>query len=214
MPPDIPPHEERETIDVKVLVKMGHSVARFGLWLGGAIIIASAILIAIDVLLRRFAGWTIGGADELAQFALAIGTTWSLAGALIERAHIRVDSAYGRLPLVVRAWLDVVGLVLFLIFFSLVTWYAVAVVQQSITSGSRTHSALQLPAAAPQAIWVAGLVMFLLVGLLLLIEALSNLLKGNLHAVAQSIGTKSAAEEVNEELAFIANGVAPQERAS
>jgi len=199
---------------MKALLKLGHGIARFGLWLGGAIIIASAILIAIDVLLRRFAGWTIGGADELAQFALAIGTTWSLAGALIERAHIRVDSAYGRLPLPIRAWLDVFGLVLFLAFFSVVTWYAMAVVQQSIASGSRTHSALQLPAALPQAIWVAGLGMFLIIGLLLLVEALINLVKGDFTAVARSIGTKSAAEEVKEELEFIATGVSNEERAS
>jgi TRAP-type C4-dicarboxylate transport system permease small subunit len=198
---------------MKNLLTLGHGIARLGLWLGGGIILASAILIAVDVLLRRFAGWTIGGADELAQFALAIGTTWSLAGALLERAHIRVDSAYGRFPLALRSGLDVLGLVLFLGFFSVVTWYAFDVFQQSLASGSRTHSALQLPAAVPQAIWVAGLVMFLFVGLLLLIEAISNLLKGDLYAVAQAIGTKSAAEEVNEELQFIADGAVAQVRA-
>ena len=43
--------------------------------------------------------------------ALSIGTAWSLGAALLDRAHIRIDSLYVRFPIGLRIALDVVGLV-------------------------------------------------------------------------------------------------------
>lgn len=194
------------------LLKTSRSVSLAGLYTGGALILAAAFLIGTDVLLRRFAGTTIGGADELAQFALAIGTAWSLAGALFDRAHIRVDSAYGRFPLPVRAVLDILGIALFIFFFAFVTWHALGVVGQSWTSGSVSHSALQIPIVVPQGLWLLGLVAFLFVAAILLFDAVGNLIRGDLRAVSRSIGTKSAQEEVDEELALARAGGREDER--
>ena len=46
--------------------------ARWGLWFGGALILLAAVLIGIDVLMRKFLDRSIVGADELAGYALAI----------------------------------------------------------------------------------------------------------------------------------------------
>ena len=47
--------------------------AQWGLWFGGALVLLAALLIGIDVLMRKFLDRSIGGADELAGYALAIG---------------------------------------------------------------------------------------------------------------------------------------------
>jgi TRAP-type C4-dicarboxylate transport system permease small subunit len=175
-------------------------LAQAGLWFGGALVLLAAILIAIDVLLRKAFNASIGGADELAGYALAIGTAWGLGAALLDRAHIRIDSLYVLFPRGLRHGLDVLGLVLLVGFFSVVAWHGAGVVAQSWRAGSRSQSDLQLPTVVPQALWIAGLVLFVGVGLLLLGHALMLLTKGDHAGAACAIGTRSAEAEIEEEL--------------
>ena len=106
--------------------KLMAEVRRFslwGLWLGGALVFLAAVLIGVDVLMRKYFARSIGGADELAVYSLAIGTAWGLGAALIDRAHIRIDSLYGLFPKKLRLFLDVVALLLFIGFFGLMSWH-------------------------------------------------------------------------------------------
>lgn len=175
-------------------------LTRWGLWLGGALVLAAAILIGIDVVLRKFFARSIGGADELAGYALAIGTAWSLGATLLDRGHIRIDSLYVLLPTRLRIALDFLGLVLFVGFFGLVARHGWNVVQQSWSAGSRSQSALQTPTVIPQAIWLAGLAAFFVVGVVLLVYAARLAARGELAAVAAAIGTRSAQEDVEAEV--------------
>src|SRR6476469_826802 len=124
--------------------------AQWGLWFGGALVLLAAVLIGIDVLMRKFLNRSIGGADELAGYALAIGTAWSLGAALVDRAHIRIDSLYLWFPGTLRVALDLAGVALMIAFFGLMTWHGWGVVEQSWTSGSRSQSALEVPTVIPQ----------------------------------------------------------------
>ena len=175
-------------------------VTRLGLWFGGALVLAAAVLIGIDVVLRKFFAQSIGGADELAGYALAIGTAWSLGAALVDRAHIRIDSLYVLFPARLRVALDFAGLVLFVGFFGLIAWHGWNVVAQSWSSGSRSQSALQTPTVVPQAIWLLGLAVFLVVGILLLAYAARLAARGRAAEVAAAIGTRSAQEDVEAEI--------------
>ncbi len=174
--------------------------AQWGLWFGGALILLAAVLIGIDVLMRKFLTRSIGGADELAGYALAIGTAWGLAAALIDRAHIRIDSLYVLFPQKLRLALDVAAIVLLIAFFALMTWHGLGVVSQSWISGSRSQSALETPTVIPQFLWIAGLTAFIAVGLLLLVSALAMAARGDLRGMARAIGTRSAEEEVEDEI--------------
>src|SRR5207237_7966376 len=58
------------------LIAFAQRLTRFGLWFGGALILAAAVLIGVDVTLRKFFNASIGGADELAGYARALGTAW------------------------------------------------------------------------------------------------------------------------------------------
>lgn len=175
-------------------------LTRASAWFAGALIMASAIVISVDILLRLSFRTSIGGADELAGYALAIGTSWGFAIALMDRAHIRIDSLYGLFPRVVRLILDFVGLGLFIGFFSLVAWHGWGVIEQSLRAGSRSQSALQIPIAVPQIIWIAGLAFSLVVGVALLLTAASLILRGDASAATRVISTRSAQEEAAEEI--------------
>lgn len=178
-------------------------ISRWGLWFGGALVLIAALLIGVDVVMRKFFTMSIGGSDELAGYSLAIGTSWGLAATLIERAHIRIDSAYMLFPRLMRAVLDLVGLALFLFFFGMMAWRGLGVVEQSWTSGSRSQSALQIPTILPQSLWLAGLVLFLVVGLLLLLQGAISLKKSDWAGIGRSIGIRSAEEDVDEEIAAL-----------
>jgi TRAP-type C4-dicarboxylate transport system permease small subunit len=182
------------------LSALSHRFCRAGLWFGGALILLAAFVIGIDVLMRKFLAKSIGGADELAGYALAIGTVWGLGAALIDRAHIRIDSLYVRFPLALRVILDLLGLTLFVGFFAMVAWHGWGVMEQSWTSGSRSQSAIETPTVIPQAIWMIGLAAFLASGLLLLVDTLARVLRGDLQGAVRQIGTRSAEEEVEEEI--------------
>jgi TRAP-type C4-dicarboxylate transport system permease small subunit len=175
-------------------------LTRWGLWLGGALVLTAAILIGIDVVLRKFFAQSIGGADELAGYALAIGTAWSLGATLLDRGHIRIDSLYVLFPTRLRLVLDFVGLILFVGFFGLIARHGWNVVEQSWSAGSRSQSALQTPTVIPQAIWFVGLVLFVGVGVVLFVYALRLAVRGETGAVAKAIGTRSAEEDVEAEI--------------
>lgn len=168
--------------------------------------LAAALLIGVDVTLRKLFNTSIGGADELAGYALALGTAWSLGAALLDRAHIRIDSLYVLLARPVRLALDFIGLALFIAFFALIARHGWSVVQQSWVSGSRSQSALQTPTVLPQSIWLLGLALFFLVGLALLAHAAALLARGKAAAAEQAISTRSAAEEVQKEMEELWSG--------
>jgi TRAP-type C4-dicarboxylate transport system permease small subunit len=163
-------------------------------------VLAAALLIGVDVTLRKFFHTSIGGADELAGYALAIGTAWSLGAALLDRAHIRIDSLYGMFPRWLRLALDFAGIALLIAFFGLIARHGWNVVQQSWVSGSRSQSALQTPTVLPQSIWLVGLALFCLIGVALLARAALLAARGEAAAAENPISTRSAAQEVQQEM--------------
>ena len=183
-----------------VVLRIVFLVSRAGAWFGGVLILLAALLIGVDVTLRQLFVVTIGGADELAGFSLAIGSAWAFGFTLLRRSHIRIDTVYVTLPVRIRAFLDILGLVAFSSFMLLVTWHAFGVVKQSITSNSHSISPLGTPLAIPQALWALGLVSFMCVALLLLVQAVISFISGDTRTVAELIGSRSVAEEARHEL--------------
>jgi len=183
------------------LLGLARRIARLGAWLGGALLIAAALLVGVEVVIRKVFSLSVGGTDELAGYALAISTSWALAFTLIERAHIRIDSLYVHLPARLRALLDIAGLVLLTAFFALITWYGFGVFQTSYRLGAQSLSPLGTPLMVPQLIWVLGFVMFLAIAVLLLIRALVALVGGDLATVRRLVGSRTLREEVAAEVA-------------
>jgi TRAP-type C4-dicarboxylate transport system permease small subunit len=185
------------------MMTLARRLGRFGLLFGGALVLLAAVLIGIDVLLRKFFQTSIGGADELAGYALAIGTSWSLGAALLDRAHIRIDSLYGHFPRGLRLGLDLAGVALFVGFFGMIGWRGWTVVEQSWVSSSRSHTALATPTVIPQFAWVLGLAVLVLLGCALFVHAVLLIARGQAGSATRMISTRSAAEEAEEEIRFL-----------
>lgn len=174
-------------------------ISRVAAIIAGGLLLLAALLIAVDVVLRKWFHASIGGTDELAGYALAIATAWGIGFTLLSRAHVRVDSFYVLLPLRVRGMLDLVGLLAFISFFGLLTYYAYGTFARSLALGSRSVSELSVRLAIPQGIWFFGLAFFLIVTAVLLVAATLRLARGDLAGVEALVGAKSAEQEVVEE---------------
>ncbi len=182
------------------LIEQVRRLSRYGTWFGGALILLAAVIVGIDVVIRKAFSVTIGGADELSGFALAISTAWAFGFALLERAHVRIDSLYIWLPRGVCAVLDVLGLSVFTLFMGLFAWQAFGVFRNSVEMDTRTMTVLETPLRFPQFFWVLGLVVFVLIAVLLLLRSLVALAQGDLATVQRQIGSRTALEETGEEL--------------
>jgi TRAP-type C4-dicarboxylate transport system permease small subunit len=175
-------------------------ISRVGAVVGGAMLLVASIVICIDITLRYTVSRTLGGADELSGYALAIASAWGFSAAILSRSHIRIDTAYVRVRPRIRAVLDLLSLAAFAFFFGLVTWHAWGVLRQSYTSDSHSLSEIQMPLVVPQTLWVLGLAFFVAVSLLLLARGVSAFVTGDLEKLFALIGSKSAVAEAEEEV--------------
>ena len=177
-----------------------YRVCRAGVWFGGALFLAASVIVAVEVVIRKTIGATIGGADELSGYALAIASAWAYGFALLERAHVRIDTLYVVLPVRLAAFLDLLAVTAFLAFFSLVTWSGFEVLRQTTEVGSRSMTPLQTPLVIPQSLWFVGLVTVVVTAVVLLVRATILFATGDLAACRQLVGSRSATDEVLEEM--------------
>ena len=186
-------------------------ISRVGSIAGGALLLIASLAICVDITTRYLFAWTLGGADELSGYALAIASAWGLSATVLARSHIRIDTVYVRVRARVRALLDLASLAAFVFFFSLVTYYAWGVLRQSWQSDSHSLSEIQMPLIVPQGLWVAGLAFFVFVSALLFVRGLQSFLANDLDALFSRIGSKSAVAEAQEEVENVEKAFA-QER--
>src|SRR6185436_19989580 len=96
------------------LQTIAEGISRVGAVVGGAMLLVAALVICIDIALRYTLSWTVGGADELSGYALAISSAWGFSAALLTRSHIRIDTVYVRVGTRLRAALDILSLATFI----------------------------------------------------------------------------------------------------
>lgn len=181
------------------LIERLRALSRLGAWFGGALIVIAAVVVGIEVVIRTAFDLSIGGADELSGFALAISSAWAFSYALVERAHVRIDTVYTLFGARVRACLDILGLFVFLLFMGLFAWQAGGVLMNTVAMDARTMTTLETPLTYPQFLWVAGLFFFVLVAVALLIRAAFTLARGDVVGVQRQIGSQTVRDEVVEE---------------
>ncbi|MFO1328466.1 MAG: TRAP transporter small permease [Rubrivivax sp.] len=193
------------------LLAAARRASQAGALAGGLLVLAAAVLVSVDVLLRKLASVTVGGADELSGYALAIGSAWSFAFVLLERGNVRIDALYQHLSRPLAALCDVGAVLALLVFGGVVAWYGWGVLAQSWVSNSHSNSALAVPLVVPQALWWLGWAWFELCALLLMLRTLARLARRDWGGVAALVGARSIAEEAEEELA---NALAARQGAS
>lgn len=174
-------------------------VAGFGIWVGGICLLASSSLIVVDLVLRKTLGWSLGGADEIAGYVLAVVSAWAFPYTLLRRSHIRVDVLYTHLPRTARVALDLFAMGCMGIFVGVLTYHAWYVLVDSISFSSVSNTPLQVPQWIPQSLWFAGYLFFMVTILVLFGCSLWLLAKKRPTEVGRLIGIHSVEEEIVEE---------------
>ena len=181
------------------LLRLATRLSHFAVWVAGALTLASAIYVSVDVVTRKFFGFYLGGSDELSGYAFAISISWALAFATLQRANVRIDVLYRLLPVRIGALLDWLSLVALGVFIAYWTRYACDVAAVSWERGSTANTILATPLWIPQFLWVAGLVWLCVVLALMLLRSSVALVYGDLATVRAVCGIRSTEEEAAEE---------------
>jgi TRAP-type C4-dicarboxylate transport system permease small subunit len=163
-------------------------VARAAVIVGGVAILASAFMIAADVIMRRVFGVSTWGADELSYYALAISSSWAFAHAMLVKAHIRIDMVTMRLSWPLRSASNVVALISMGFLALAACWAIMGEVERAWSRGTTSITRLETPLWIPQGLWLAGFAFFALSVCLLLLRVLAALLIERNHAIAELHG--------------------------
>lgn len=172
-------------------------------WAGGALLAIGALLITVEVIIRKLLSRSLAGADELSGYAFAVSVTFGFAYAALDRAHIRVDTFHAWFPERGKALLDIVAAILLLAYFVLLLNHGLGVVTETWEMNAHSNTPLHVPLIVPQSLWWLGLLLTVAVSALLLVRACLHLLLGELPGSAKLIGARGMEEEISEELAAL-----------
>ena len=166
----------------------------------GAIFLVLSAVVTVETLARKLFNFSIQGADELGGYALAIGSTLAFTLALVGRNHIRVDVFHERFPRRVKAVLNWVSIVLIAALAVLFVAVSFRVLDESLAYRSTAQTPWATPLIYPQALWYAGLVIFMLFAVGHAARASYLLAEGRIDELNREFHPKSTKEEVKEEL--------------
>ncbi len=184
---------EQGTGAAQVIVKMAAMVAGYATFI-------LSILITIEVIGRKFFGFSFQGVDEYGGYVLAIGVSLSLSYALAMRAHTRVDVLINPLGRRVRAFFNVLAAAMMAGLACFLCWQSVATLRETLEFDSRASTPLETPLWIPQLIWVVGFALFAVVALSYLVRGLRLASGGEIDSLNRLLGPKTTDEELNEAL--------------
>lgn len=180
-------------------------LSRYLAWAGGAVILASAVLVTLDVLGRNIFNATLFESLELSVYGYAIAVAFAFPFALTSKTHIRIDVLLVRLPTVLRAVLDVVAMLALFGLALVFAYYGWEMFRTAMRMNARSASDLQVLLAIPQGIWATGLTWFALVAGIYSLRGLYFIGRGRFSDVQAAMGIadgiKDALEESREAIA-------------
>jgi TRAP-type C4-dicarboxylate transport system permease small subunit len=162
--------------------------------------LAMTLLICFDIVARRMLGFSSGATSELSGYLLAVGMTWGLAAALIERCHVRIDMLVQKLALAARVWVHFAALAILLVVAGFFAWGAAALALDSWQIHATDVSLLHTPLVVPQAAWAAGLAFFAVTAFALAVRVAAHLAAGKRAQVDRMLAARSYEDEVAETL--------------
>lgn len=184
---------------MNALLNVARTTSRILVWIGGTLIILSALLVTVEVVLRKLFNISFGGADELSGYAFGIATSLGFAFVVFERAHIRVDALYNLFPVWLQTIANLVGIVLLAGFAGVICVMAWQLVADTLTHNSHSITPMRTPLALPQIPWLAGWLFFVVCCCLLILASLKALVSGDLKTLNALIGTKTIDEQIDDE---------------
>ena len=168
-------------------------------WVGGGIILASAVLVTFDVLGRNLFNVTAFESLELSVYGYAIAVAFAFSFALTAKTHIRIDVLVVRLPVKMRAVLDVIAMLALFGLALVFAWYGWEMFRTAMRMNARSASDLQILLAIPQGIWALGLTWFAFVAGIYSLRGIVLLARGRMQEVQAVMGIEDGIKEALEE---------------
>lgn len=166
---------------------------------GGYVLLLLSFMIVIEVIGRKLLGFSLQGVDEIGAYVVAITGTFGFAYALVERTHTRIDIILGHVTPTVRNLLNLLAYVLVSGTAVFMTYHAYHVAMQSFRFGSRATTPLDTPLWIPQSLWLAGLVVFAVTSLAVLVHLLFLHIRDPKRGF-QLYGPRSVQDEIDYEI--------------
>ncbi|WP_102222676.1 TRAP transporter small permease subunit [Acidimangrovimonas sediminis] len=170
-------------------------------WIFGLAMIGLAFFVTADVIARKFFSFSFEGTGEMGGYILAVGAELTFVVALTQRAHMRIDVLYARLPVALRAVLDWVSLVTLAAMALLMAMLGWQMLRDSISYHSTAQTPWATPLAWPQSFWLASLALFALVALWQLALASRALVARRWEELNARFGSAGEKDEIEAELA-------------
>jgi TRAP-type C4-dicarboxylate transport system permease small subunit len=183
-------------------------LSRAATWIGGAMMMATAFIVTFDVVIRKVAGFSLEGADELSGYAFAISTAWAFSLGLLQRANVRIDGIYLLASTPIRAFLDFVALAALSLFLACLLWSGWYMWLDSYQYEARSITSWRTPLAYPQAAWLLGWLWFAIVISLVFLRCVLAVVQGRPEDVVAVAGVRTLDEEVAAEIRHASDEIA------
>lgn len=157
-------------------------------WMGGLIVLISAIAISIDVLTRNLVGRSYLQSFELSQYGFAIAVAFGLSAGVVGRDHIRIDVLVNVLPDAVKRLMHFVSILSLVVISVMLAYFAFELTWDSFNRGARSPTSLRIHTWLPQSIWTLGLFVFAAVSIWTFIASLKCLVTRDYRACDSLIG--------------------------
>lgn len=186
-------------------MRLEERIARPVALAAGYVLLAQAIITAVEIVLRKLFNHSLQGVDELGGYALAITATVGFGYAVITRAHTRIDLVIKKLPVSILAGAHLLSAVVMFGVASGMLWFGIRTLRQSIRLGSTSTTPLQTPLWIPQTMWVIGLAMFAVLSFVVLCRCLVLTMRGEFQAVDAEMKAQSAEQQEMEAVGMSAD---------
>lgn len=170
------------------------TIARAMILCAGVVLLATAFLVAADILLRKFVHYSIPAVDEISAYGFAFATSWAYARVAINNANIRIDFPYMLFSRWLRLAADVLAMASIAALLLWLSWRGLLVAEVSREIGARVINPLRLPLALFQLLWAFGLFMGAVAAVFALLRLAGALLRRDFDA-AERLGRGSASPE-------------------
>ena len=167
-----------------------------GWWL-----LALSALTCIEILGRKFFGFSLQGVDEIGSYTFAIVTAFGFSYALISAGHTRVDFLLSRFAPRTQALLNGAAVVTLAALTMLAAYRAWHVLTESLELVSTAPTPLATPLWYPQSIWFAAWALFAATALVAAAYACRLVLRRDWNQLNRRYGPQTLEEEIESESA-------------
>lgn len=170
---------------------------------GGWLLIFLSVMICVEVFLRKVFNHSLQGVDEYGGYALALTSALGFAYAFYEGSHIKIDVLVRLLPRPFRIGSALLAQVSLLIVASILAHRAVLQALDSWELQAFANTPLRTPLYIPQAIWAAGICLFVAALAIRMTRILEGTFRKQWPELIALLDTDQQGEEIEEVLSEV-----------